>query len=102
MANLVVVEFLVAPFRTTYLNILHSSLRILSVSSMSTIAVTDRQQHRALETWDNIKGALFGVAATPFKDFVGEVVPGFHEQFQRSAEEAKTNSGMSRQISPGE
>ena len=93
MANLVVVEFLVAPFRTTYLNILHSSLRILSVSSMSTIAVTDRQQHRALETWDNIKGALFGVAATPFKDFVGEVVPGFHEQFNARRRRPKPTAG---------
>src|SRR5689334_1411262 len=44
---------------------------------------TDRQKHQALETWDNIKGALIGVAAARFKDFVGEVVPGFHEQFER-------------------
>ena len=45
---------------------------------------TDRQKHNALETWDNIKGALIGVAATRFKDFVGEMVPGFNEQFQRT------------------
>ena len=50
---------------------------------------TDHQKHKALETWDNIKGALIGVAATRFKDFVGEVVPGFHEQFQRTEEKAK-------------
>jgi hypothetical protein len=49
-------------------------------------AGTDLQKHKALETWDNIKGALIGVAATRFKDFVGEVVPGFHEQFQRTQE----------------
>jgi len=42
-----------------------------------------------LETWDNIKGALIGVAATRFKDFVGEVVPGFHEQFQKTEEKVK-------------
>ena len=47
-------------------------------------AGTDRQKHQALETWDNIKGALIGVAATRFKDFIGEVVPGFQEQFQRT------------------
>jgi hypothetical protein len=46
-------------------------------------AGTTYQKHKALETWDNIKGALIGVAATRFKDFVGDVVPGFHEQFQR-------------------
>jgi hypothetical protein len=52
-------------------------------------AGTDQQKHKALETWDNIKGALIGVAATRFKDFVGEVVPGFHEQFQGTEEKAK-------------
>ena len=46
-------------------------------------AGTAHQTYKALETWDNIKGALVGVAATRFKDFVGDVVPGFHEQFQR-------------------
>ena len=49
-------------------------------------AGTDHQKHKALETWDNIKGALIGVAATRFKDFVGEIVPGFHEQFQQTEE----------------
>jgi hypothetical protein len=52
-------------------------------------AGTDHQKHKALETWDNIKGALIGVAATRFKDFVGEVVPGFHEQFQRTEKRAE-------------
>jgi len=52
-------------------------------------AGTDRQKHQALETWDNIKGALIGVAATRFKDFVGEVVPGFGEHFQRTVEQKK-------------
>ena len=52
-------------------------------------AGSDHQKHKALETWDNIKGALIGVAATRFKDFVGEVVPGFHEQFHRTDEKAK-------------
>ena len=45
---------------------------------------TDRRKHQALETWDNIKGALIGVAATRFKDFVGDMVPGFSEQFERT------------------
>jgi hypothetical protein len=58
-------------------------------------AGTDQMAHKALETWDNIKGALIGVAATRFKDFVGEVVPGFQEQF-RKTEDAK------RMSSPGD
>ena len=61
-----------------------------SFSSPEPHAGTDHQKHRALETWDNIKGALIGVAATRFKDFVGEVVPGFHEQLQHTEEKVKT------------
>jgi hypothetical protein len=54
---------------------------------------TDLQKNKALETWDNIKGALIGVAATRFKDFVGEVVPGFQEQFQKTEAKTKTSQG---------
>jgi hypothetical protein len=55
-------------------------------------AATDHQKHKALETWDIIKGALVGVAATRFKDFVGEIVPGFQEQFQGSEERIKAKA----------
>ena len=58
-------------------------------------ASTDRQSHKALETWDNIKGALIGVAASRFKDFVGEIVPGFHDQFQNSEKAKGSISGGS-------
>jgi len=54
----------------------------------------DRQSNKALETWDNIKGALIGVAATRFKGFVGELVPGFHEQL-RETEAMKRPGGSS-------
>lgn len=33
--------------------------------------------------WDSIKGALLGVAASRFTDFVADVIPGFHEQIER-------------------
>ena len=59
-----------------------------AVTRSEPTAGTDHQKHKALETWDNIKGALIGVAATRFKDFVGQVVPGFHEEFQRTEEKA--------------
>ena len=56
---------------------------------------TDRQKQKALETWDHIKDALVGVAATRFTDFVGEVVPGFSEHFQRTqSEPAKSSSSL--------
>jgi len=32
-------------------------------------AVTDRQKHKALETWDNIKGALIGCRRHAFQGF---------------------------------
>jgi hypothetical protein len=47
-------------------------------------AGAERQSHMALETWDNIKGALIGVAATRFKGFIEEIVPGFHEEFRKT------------------
>ncbi len=62
-------------------------------------AGTDQMAHKALETWDNIKGALIGVAATRFKDFVGEVIPGFQEQF-RNTEVAKKTAGSVDASSP--
>jgi len=57
-------------------------------------AGTDPQTHKALETWDNIKGALIGVAATRFKDFVGEIVPGFQEQLRTTEHAARPTPTM--------
>lgn len=53
------------------------SARGRAAESPTPHAGTDHQANRALETWDNIKGALIGVAATRFKDYVGEIIPGF-------------------------
>ena len=44
-----------------------------------------RVKQPGLDAWDNIKGALIGVAATRFTDFLGEIIPGFQKQLQRSA-----------------
>jgi hypothetical protein len=65
-------------------------------------AGTDGQANHALETWDNIKGALIGVAATRFKDFVGELVPGFQEQFRKTEEvksPARRSNGPAESLS---
>lgn len=64
-----------------------------SPASVEPHAGTDHQKYKALETWDNIKGALIGVAATRFKDFVGELVPDFNEQFRRTEEKARGIQG---------
>ena len=46
-------------------------------------AASADQTQQVLDTWDHIKGALIGVAAERFKSFIGEVVPGFQEQFEK-------------------
>ena len=48
---------------------------------------TELQRHKALETFDNIKGAMIGVAANTFQDFLGQLIPGFREQVQKTAQE---------------
>lgn len=60
---------------------------------------TELQKNKALETFDSIKGAMIGVAANTFKDFLGELIPGFHEQFQKTAQE-KSMSGPSGSSKP--
>lgn len=45
---------------------------------------SDNQKNKALETWDSIKGALMGVAATRVKDYVNDVIPGFKDHFQQA------------------
>lgn len=54
---------------------------------------TEIQKNKALETFDTIKGAMIGVAANAFKDLLGQLVPGFNEQFQKTASE-KGSSGI--------
>lgn len=50
---------------------------------------TPKERHQALETWDNIKGALIGVAATRFTDYVDQVIPGFNKHYQSAGEKSK-------------
>ena len=52
---------------------------------------TDQEKHKARDTWDNIQGALIGVAATQFKGFLADIIPGFHEQV-REAESRKLSA----------
>jgi hypothetical protein len=43
-------------------------------------------QAQVLELWDNIKGALIGVAAARVMNFLGELVPDFDEHYRRTEE----------------
>jgi hypothetical protein len=51
---------------------------------------TELQKSKALETFDTIKGAMIGVAANTFRDFLGQLIPGFGEQFQKTAQEKRS------------
>jgi len=44
---------------------------------------TNYEMKKAADTWDNIKGALIGVAATKAQDFFRNAVPGFHEEYSK-------------------
>jgi Protein of unknown function (DUF3618). len=83
----------------------HQARRGRSVSSHSSGSdfqvVTDQDRLHALKTWDHIKGALIGVAASRFTEFVGEIVPGFTDEFQRTAMKASApqSSRASQQTS---
>jgi hypothetical protein len=60
---------------------------------------TELQKNKALETFDTIKGAMIGVAGNTFKDLLGQLIPGFHEQFQKTAQEKHTG-GASGDANP--
>ena len=53
-------------------------------ASVSRNGVDSREQ--ALELWNNIKGALIGVAAMRITAYISELVPGFDEQFRHAAQ----------------
>ncbi len=52
-----------------------------------------RTAHKTLETWEKIKEALIGVAATRLKDWAEQVVPGFNSHYERA--EARYRRGHS-------
>jgi hypothetical protein len=53
---------------------------------------TSIQKNQALETLDSIKGAMIGVAANTFKDFLAQLIPGFRAQFEQTVQEKRSSS----------
>ena len=45
---------------------------------------------QARELWNNVQGALLGVATARIKDYIGELVPGFDDHYRRAEERAAT------------
>jgi hypothetical protein len=84
----------------------HRTNRLAGLSSRTSEGVPRMQRaagnpqtQQVLDTLDHIKGALIGVAAERFKGFIGDIVPGFQEQFEkvtRDQPEAPNNMPLSR------
>jgi len=68
--------------------------RSAPTSMSSSVSSIRPVKNKAVQTWDHIKDALLGVAATKSTDFVGEVVPGFTKEF-RSRAKATYRAGTS-------
>ena len=45
---------------------------------------------QVMELWNNLKGALIGVASARVKDYLGEFMPGFNEHYQRAEQRMLT------------
>ena len=61
-------------------------------------------KHDVLETWNTVRSALVGVAASKFKGMLGEVVPGFSEhlaQAEGHRERSSANRGSAESIIEG-
>jgi hypothetical protein len=43
-----------------------------------------------VELWNNLKGALIGVASTRVRDYLGEFMPGFDEHYRRAEQRTLT------------
>ncbi len=42
-----------------------------------------------VEVWDNVRSALIALAATQITKYIGELIPGFDEHYQRIAHETE-------------
>ena len=47
-------------------------------------------QAQVRELWNNVQGALVGVATAQLKDYIGELVPGFDDHYRRAEQRAAT------------
>jgi hypothetical protein len=45
---------------------------------------------QVVELWNNLKGALIGVASTRVRDYLGEFMPGFDEHYRRAEQRTLT------------
>jgi hypothetical protein len=52
-------------------------------------------QAQARELWNNVQGALVGVATTHIRDYISELVPGFDDHYRRAEQRAAVDPSRS-------
>jgi len=55
-------------------------------------------QAQAWELWNNLQGALVGVASARIKEYIGDFVPGFDEHYRRAERRAATGDSTTASI----
>ena len=67
-----------------------SSQHVFDSSDESQLGLVSRNgvnaQEQALELWNDIKGALIGVAAMRVTEYISDLIPGFDEHYRRTAQ----------------
>ena len=58
------------------------------------VGVNGSVQAQAWQLWNNVQGALVGVASAGIKQYIETLVPGFDEHYRRAQQRA-TSSGVS-------
>jgi hypothetical protein len=68
-----------------------SSESLLASGPRNDVNVQVRAQ--VLDLWNNIKGALLGVAAVRITEYISDVIPGFDEHYRRAAQGRDVSHG---------
>jgi hypothetical protein len=52
----------------------------------------EAQKRQASEVWDNVTGALIGLAIAKFRQSLSELIPDFDEHYRRAEQRSRTSS----------
>jgi hypothetical protein len=62
------------------------------------VGVSGSAQAQASELWNNLQGALIGVASAGIKEYIGSLVPGFDEHYRRVEQRAGAADSMTASL----
>jgi hypothetical protein len=69
-----------------------------AASSWNAYSASSGQAAQTTEVWDNLKGAVIGMAAARLGDAIEEILPGFAEHYKKAAGNNKT--GRTKAVGP--